>query len=147
LEMSERSSCCSGKAVAVGFLVFLAMVPVAISGSKEVRVPSEHNISAVVSDIWTSFPKAKGPGEISLRAPFDMCVDSKGRMFILDGVLEGLEPVRIIVLNQKMQVEEVIGSTEDVTIPIPQFGYYLSDIAVDSKNRLSARPGLRPQAW
>ncbi len=139
LEMSQKRSSCSAKGAVVGgflvFLVFLAMVPVAFSGSNDIRVPSEHNISAVVSDIWTSFPKAQGPGEISLRAPFDMCVDSKGRMFILD-MGKFPEPVRILVLNQKMQVEQVIGSTEDVTIPIPQFGYYLSDIAVDSKGRL-----------
>ena len=134
--MSEKINSCGEKRVVVaGFMVLLAMVPVVVSGPKDPGVPSEHNISAVVSDIWTSFPRAGGPGDILLRAPFDMCVDSKGRLFILD-MGERLEPVRILVLNRKMQVEQVIGSTEDVTIRIPQFGYYLSDIAVDSKGRL-----------
>ncbi len=39
-------------------------------------------------------------------------------------------------MNQKLKVEAVIGSTEDVTVRIPQFGHDIVDIAVDSKDRL-----------
>jgi hypothetical protein len=139
LGMFGKSPVLVGMRVVVGFSVFLAMVPVVISGSEDVRVPSEDNISAVVSKIWTSFPRVQGSGGIALRAPFDMCVDSKGRMFILDRGQEGLVSVRIVVLNREMEVEDVIGSTDDVTVRVPEFresGVFLTDIAVDSKDRI-----------
>ncbi len=120
--------------VLCGFLAILVVVPGMVCGALAPKVPSDTNVSAVVAETWTSFPKAQGLGDLTLNAPYDMCVDSKGRMFILDQW--DLKPEKIYVLNQKLEVEAVIGSTEDVTVRIPEFGHDLTDIAVDSKDRL-----------
>ena len=121
--------------VLCGFLAILVAIPGMVCGARAPEVPSDTNVSAVVAEIWTSFPRAQGPGDLVLNAPYDMCMDSKGRMFILDR-WDTVKPGRIYVLNQKLRVEAVIGSTEDVTVRIPEFGHDLTDIAVDSKDRL-----------
>jgi len=118
-----------------GLLVILVGVPGMVLGAFAPQVPSDTNVSAVVAEIWTSFPRAQGPGDVVLNAPHDMCMDSKGRMFILDR-WDTVKPGRIYVLNQEVKVEAVIGSTEDVTVKIPEFGHDLTDIAVDSKDRI-----------
>ncbi len=70
--------------VLCGFLAILVAVPGMVCGAQASKVPSDMNVSAVVAEIWTSFPKAQGPGDLVLNAPYSMCMDSKGRMFILD---------------------------------------------------------------
>ncbi len=103
-----------------------------------VPVPSDCSTSAVLTDVWTSFPLADGPGEVSLIYPDTICVDSTGRLFIRDlGPSGGVytREMSILVLNPDLEVEAIIGSGNHSTIRISPTVWPL-DIALDSQDRL-----------
>ncbi len=103
-----------------------------------VPLSSDCNTSAVLTDVWTSFPLADGPGELSLTYPRTMCVDSTRRLFITDLGPSGgayTEERSILVLNQDLRIEAVIGSSNHSTISIPEI-VGPGDMAIDSQDRL-----------
>ena len=131
----ERAVLSPSIGVLVGAVVLLAVSCGSVLGVDSVTVPSGTNVSATVTEVWSAFPWVERPGEVALNAPGAIASDSEGRIFVLDAG-DLLEPMKILVLNREFQVEEVLGSTEDVSVEIPMFGHYLSDIAVDSRDRV-----------
>ncbi len=104
----------------------------------DMPVPSGSNTSAVLTDVWTSFPLAYKPEELSLIWPKTMCADSTGRLFIKDLGPSGgayTKETSILVLNQDLKVEAVIGRTNHSTITIPEI-VGPGDMAIDSQDRL-----------
>jgi len=107
-------------------------VPAAPSG---IPVPTDSNISAVVTRIWESVPRADVPGQVRFEKPYSVAVDAKGRIFISDLGPSYRSPKKVLVLNTNYEVEAIIGNSSDCTVKIPQMSIP-GDVAVDSRDRL-----------
>ncbi|MGQ9586524.1 MAG: hypothetical protein ACUVXG_14145, partial [Anaerolineae bacterium] len=93
-------------------------------------LPTDSNISAYVVNEYSTFPRADGPGQISLVDPAAFCLDSKGRLFIADSGRR-----EVIVVNRKGQVEAIIGNSTSADVRIPGMGIP-RDVTIDAQDRV-----------
>lgn len=93
-------------------------------------VPTDSNIRATVQSVKATFMRKDAQWEYSLVEPISICHDSRGRFLLADSARH-----EVFVLNEKLQIEGIIGNTTESTIPI----FWVSsteDLAVDSHGRV-----------